>query len=128
MWEILTIVHSAVVVAVLFAVYWYLIREKPFPEDEAFKQAQQFANNGKKKMRVLFGSQTGTAEGFANTFAEEACLRYGFDAIATDMVNFEVCAPTGTSSPANSTVCEEENKVVLSVRPAPLVSSCVRSK
>lgn len=40
-------------------------------------------------MLILFGSQTGTAEEYANTLAEEASRSYGFNAVATDMVDFD---------------------------------------
>ncbi|EFC50742.1 NADPH-cytochrome P450 oxidoreductase [Naegleria gruberi] len=39
-------------------------------------------------MLILYGSQTGTAEEFSNTLAQDA-KKYGFNAVAKDMVDFE---------------------------------------
>lgn len=39
-------------------------------------------------MLILYGSQTGTAEDYSKTIAQEA-KRYGFNAKAVDMVDFD---------------------------------------
>jgi len=39
-------------------------------------------------MLILYGSQTGTAEEFANTLAQDA-KKYGFNAVSKDMVDYE---------------------------------------
>lgn len=46
-----------------------------------------FKDDGRPKMLVLFGSQTGTAEEFAQTLAEEANA-FGFNSIAVDLVDY----------------------------------------
>ena len=47
-----------------------------------------YVDDGRPKMLVLYGSQTGTAEEFSHTLAEEAA-QYGFNAVAMDMVDYD---------------------------------------
>ncbi|KAK9130148.1 hypothetical protein Sjap_010635 [Stephania japonica] len=46
------------------------------PRPLIVKEAEPEVDDGKKKVTILFGTQTGTAEGFAKALAEEAKVRY----------------------------------------------------
>ena len=54
---------------------------------------RDFKEDGRPKLLILYGSQTGTAEEFAQTLAEEANA-HGFNSIAMDMIDYtpeELC-------------------------------------
>jgi hypothetical protein len=68
------------------------------------------------KMSIYFGSQTGTAEGFARTLMEEGRER-GFDAQTYDLEDFE---PEQVSNSRRSASCSASSALALPYRPSAL--------
>ncbi|KAF0985083.1 hypothetical protein FDP41_000122 [Naegleria fowleri] len=71
-----------------FFVYWFVFRSDGSEEtEEEVLENKEYVDDGRPKMLILYGSQTGTAEEFSNTLAQDA-KKYGFNAISKDMVDF----------------------------------------
>ncbi|KAL0482138.1 NADPH-cytochrome P450 reductase [Acrasis kona] len=82
--------YVAVAAALILSVYWFFLRGSDDVQVvESSDSGSKFQDDGRVKMLILFGSQTGTAEEYANTLAEEASRSYGFNAVAVDMVDFD---------------------------------------
>ncbi|KAL5974002.1 MFS transporter multidrug-resistance type transporter [Asimina triloba] len=84
--ELLMILTTAVAVVIgcLFVFIWRRSNgqksskgaEAPKPVILEHQQSEPEVDDGKKKVAIFFGTQTGTAEGFAKALAEEARARY----------------------------------------------------
>ncbi|KAH7064935.1 putative NADPH-cytochrome P450 reductase [Macrophomina phaseolina] len=118
----------------------YLLRgytwDKPDPYDYIWYERPQLKNGGalnaKKETRniaqkldeankdlvIFWGSQSGTAEGFANRLARECHLRFGLEAMAADLSDFDaetialipesklaifICSTFGEGDPSDNT-------------------------
>jgi NADPH-ferrihemoprotein reductase len=82
-------IYTAVTAVVVFLLYWFILRPEPESfESGSHEEEKKFVDDGRPKMLVLYGSQTGTAEEYANTFAEEASRSYGFNAMPIDLVDY----------------------------------------
>ncbi|KAK8919069.1 NADPH--cytochrome P450 reductase [Platanthera zijinensis] len=84
-WELLSLLATSVAVLVGCAVLLFWRRsagQKPAAKTEPLRPAilrqesKTEVDDGKKKVTMFFGTQTGTAEGFAKSLAEEAKARY----------------------------------------------------
>eukprot|EP00761_Pharyngomonas_kirbyi_P013488 gb/GECH01013517.1/.p1 GENE.gb/GECH01013517.1/~~gb/GECH01013517.1/.p1 ORF type:complete len:646 (+),score=145.49 gb/GECH01013517.1/:1-1938(+) len=71
----------------------YLIYKNYFKESAHGKKShdnqQEDENDNRPKLTILYGSQTGTAESFANILQKEASRQYGFNAKAIDLADYE---------------------------------------
>ncbi|KAJ8641153.1 hypothetical protein MRB53_017847 [Persea americana] len=73
---------AAVLIGCVFLFFWRKSngqkssRAAEAPKPLIDKKSEPEADDGKKKVIVFFGTQTGTAEGFAKALAEEARARY----------------------------------------------------
>ncbi|XXG64496.1 hypothetical protein AAC387_Pa05g2435 [Persea americana] len=73
---------AAVLIGCVFLFFWRRSngqkssRAAEAPKPLIDKKSEPEADDGKKKVTVFFGTQTGTAEGFAKALAEEARARY----------------------------------------------------
>lgn len=72
---------------------WY---ERPQLKDGAARNANKETRNIAQKMEeanknlvIFWGSQSGTAEGFANRLARECHLRFGLEALAADLSDYD---------------------------------------
>ncbi|KAF4973698.1 hypothetical protein FSARC_87 [Fusarium sarcochroum] len=79
-----------ILLALVLAVIWY---KKTTPKEKDIESDEPTASISDQlhdlKCMVLYGSQTGTAEQFARRFAKEARERYGFDAIAANIQDYD---------------------------------------
>ncbi|KAL1819894.1 hypothetical protein ACET3Z_014763 [Daucus carota] len=72
----------AVLIGCVFVFVWRRSNDKSAKSSEPVKlvapriEPEEEADDGKKKVTIFFGTQTGTAEGFAKALAEEAKARY----------------------------------------------------
>jgi NADPH-ferrihemoprotein reductase len=82
-------IYGAILAVLIFLGYWFLIREDADSVDAPIEQEHKFVDDGRPKMLILYGSQTGTAEEYANTLAEEASRSFGFNAVPVDMVDYD---------------------------------------
>nr|QCF41224.1 cytochrome P450 reductase [Crocosmia x crocosmiiflora] len=83
--QLLILLTTSVIALVGFAFFFIWRRssagkspwpaEPPKPVDQP-KDREPYVDDGRKKVTVFFGTQTGTAEGFAKALAEEAKARY----------------------------------------------------
>jgi NADPH-ferrihemoprotein reductase len=86
------VIYGGIAAVLLFAVYWFFIREEADSSSSTATTEEdhgKFVDDGRPKMLILFGSQTGTAEEYANTLAEEASRNFGFNAVPMDMVDYD---------------------------------------
>ncbi|KAJ4252749.1 hypothetical protein NW762_010655 [Fusarium torreyae] len=76
--------------ALVAVIIWY---RKTTPNEKIIENDEPAASISDqlydRQCMVLFGSQTGTAEQFALRFAKEARERYGFDAIAANIQDYD---------------------------------------
>eukprot|EP01113_Clastostelium_recurvatum_P020153 TRINITY_DN2394_c0_g1_i2.p1 TRINITY_DN2394_c0_g1~~TRINITY_DN2394_c0_g1_i2.p1 ORF type:complete len:672 (-),score=203.79 TRINITY_DN2394_c0_g1_i2:142-2157(-) len=62
--------------------------KKPAGKKPAARRQEEEVNDGKKRMKIFFGSQTGTAEDFSRTLSNDA-KRFGMAARVVDLDGFE---------------------------------------
>ncbi|KAI4344411.1 hypothetical protein L6164_011642 [Bauhinia variegata] len=78
-WVMVLTTSIAVLIGCVVVLIWRRSRPKPQlppPKPLIVKEPDVEVDDGKKKVTVLFGTQTGTAEGFAKALVEEAKARY----------------------------------------------------
>lgn len=87
-----TLLLSSVVIAGgTYFLYRYLFAENdeyPQEPEEEEKPEEEEEDDGKKKLRIFFGSQSGTAEGFAFDMEKEG-KQFGFGAKAIDLEDYD---------------------------------------
>lgn len=109
MWDLLlgeefNLTYTLVLVALVVAAYFYLFRSPPppppikikpvevkpaLPKAPPRKQQEVIPEDTKGIIKIIFGTQTGTAEDFARTLKKEA-RRYHIHAVVVDMEVYDV--------------------------------------